>query len=304
MTDFEREHTFEIMISTALIGKAPSQFNWAAYYKTFRREIVTPRQMAGHIYHGHAFTPVWSTARKEANFISAGHLAFDFDAGNETSSLDYLMRAGSFAWLFASFAYSTPSSTDDAPRSRVVFVLEYPIYNPNEYRKAYQAVAWKIAQDGSHCDPACKDPLRLYYGSPECRVIPNWSVLGYAALEMAIAEYDAAYPPAKEPPALRQRVTNPSDDARAAKLRQIADAVARAPQGERHNELLRKSYLLGGYVAGAGISESDALAALMNASAGWGDDKERERVIRDGLISGQSSPVYFEQMAPVGSILS
>lgn len=302
--DFEHDHRFEVMTSTALRGKAPAQFNWSAYYKTFERQIMTPRALAIHIYNGFAFTPVWHTARKEDNFISAGHLAFDFDTSDRASALDSLMAVGTFAWLFASFGYTTPSHTAEAPRSRLVFVLEYPIYDAAEYRTAYQAIAWKIAQDGGRCDPACKDPLRLYYGSPQCTVLPNWSVLATAALRLALDEYKAAHPIVTAKPVLRQRVERPSDNAKAAKIDQIAQMVARAPQGERHNELLRKAHLLGGYVAGAGISEHDAITALMGATSGWGDDQERERIIRDGLNSGQARPVYFEEAASVGGMLS
>lgn len=60
---------------------------------------------------------------------------------------------------------------------RVVYVLEYPIHSAAEYREAYQAVAWWMLGDGAMTDPACKDPLRLYYGSPRGDVRPNWSVL-------------------------------------------------------------------------------------------------------------------------------
>lgn len=300
--DFENDHQFEVMASTALKGKAPDGFNWAAYYKTFRRIVLTPRQLANLVQRGYATTPVWHTARREENFISAQHMAFDFDTGDETSSLDYLMRDGTFAWLFASFGYTTPSHTPEAPRSRLVFVLEYPIYDPAEYRAAYQAVALKIAQDGSYCDPACKDSLRLYYGSPHCTGVGNWSVLGTAALELAQKEHEKVRPVVVAQPA-RVKVERPSDNMKAAKLQWGGRVIAGAPQGERHTVLLKTAHTLGGYVAGAGIAESDVIAELMAASAAWGDDRERERIIRDGITSGVDRPLYFEVKQSAGSML-
>ena len=57
------------------------------------------------------------------------------------------------------------------------------------------AVAWWLAGDGALTDPACKDPLRLYYGSKGGEVRPNWSVLGAATLDYVQEEYRKAFPP-------------------------------------------------------------------------------------------------------------
>ena len=294
-TDFENGYRFELSASTALVGKAPPHFNWKAFYDTFSPVVMTPRELAVHIWRGYSFTPVWHTARREENFVSAGHLAFDFDAGDETSSLNYLLRVGSFAWMFASFGYATPSSAPDSPRSRLVFVLEYPIDNPVEYRAVYQAVAWCIARDGSETDPACKDPLRLYYGSPRCDLRPNWSVLGAATLEYVMAEYRAAHPPT---PATRPANVpiEPTPERVNGKLAQLGHRVATAPQGERHTTLLKMARLGGGYVAGGSLDEAAVIAELTAAARAWqnGDnEKEIERVIADGLAHGKGQPVQF-----------
>ena len=158
---FKDDYRLDVMTSTALVNKAPARFDWAHYYSTFQKQTISPRALAISVWRGYGFTPVWMAARREENFVSAGHLAFDFDAGDESSSLEYIRREGTFVWMFASFGYTTASHTDAAPRCRVVFVLEYPITTPAEYRRVYQAVAWYIGIDGSSTDPACKDPLRL-----------------------------------------------------------------------------------------------------------------------------------------------
>jgi hypothetical protein len=293
--DFETDFKFEIMTSKALVGKAPAHFNWSQFYRTFRCEWLTPRQLAEHVWRGYAFTPVWEQARREENFVSAGHMAFDFDAGDESSGLDALMRDGSFAWMFAAFAYSTPSSTPAAPRSRVVYVLEYPIHSAAEYREAYQAVAWWMLGDGAMTDPACKDPLRLYYGSPRCDVRPNWSVLGKATVDYVLTEYRAAHPPV---PATRPATepVEPTPERVNGKLAQLGHRVATAPQNEGHNTLLKMARLGGGYVASGALDEIAVVNELTRAamSRPWADDEaEVLRVIRDGIANGKGAPVQF-----------
>ena len=294
-TDFENGYRFELSASTALVGKAPPHFNWKAFYDTFSPVVMTPRELAVHIWRGYSFTPVWHTARREENFVSAGHVALDFDAGDETSSLDHLLRDGTFAWMFAAFGYSTPSSTPDSPRSRLVFVLEYPIYDPAEYRAVYQAVAWCIARDGSETDPACKDPLRLYYGSPRCDLRPNWSVLGAAALEYVMAEYRAAHPPA--PPRIAPALVPVAPDEKRVngKLAQLGRRVANAPLGEGHITLLRQARLAGGYIASGSLDEAAVINELTAAAMSRPEANEAEiqRAIADGIANGKGQPLQF-----------
>ncbi len=308
--NFENEFQFEVMGSTALVGKAPAKFDWARYYRTFRRQVMSPRELAEHVWRGYAFTPVWEGSRREECFVSAQHLAFDFDKGDETSSLDFLMRDGSFAWMFASFGYATPSSTPEAPRSRLVFVLEQPIFDAGAYRAAYMAVAWWLAGDGALTDPACKDPLRLYYGSPRGVVKTNWSVLGAATLDYVQDEYRQAFPPrrALQTP-LRVVDHAPAGGLVEWKRRRILDAVRGAPAGERHGTLLKRAREAGGYVASGVFDEGEiatelemAAAALGEVRPGW--KEEAERTIQDGLRYGKAKPLHFEKADSLRELLA
>ncbi len=308
--NFENEFRFEVMGSSALVGKAPAKFDWARYYRTFRRQVMSPRELAVHVWRGYAFTPVWEGSRREECFVSAQHLAFDFDKGDETSSLDFLMREGSFAWMFASFGYATPSSTPEAPRSRLVFVLERPIFDAGAYRAAYMAVAWWLAGDGALTDPACKDPLRLYYGSPRGVVKTNWSVLGAATLDYVQDEYRQAFPPrrALQTP-LRVVDHAPAGGLVEWKRRRILDAVRGAPAGERHGTLLKRAREAGGYVASGVFDEGEiatelemAAAALGEVRPGW--KEEAERIIQDGLRYGKAKPLHFEKADSLRELLA
>ena len=302
--DFENGYQVDVMTSTALINKAPARFDWSRYYSTFRRQTLTPRELAVSVWRGYGFTPVWATARREENFVAAWHMAFDFDAGDESSSLDYIMRDGTFAWMFASFAYTTVSHTDAAPRSRVVFVLESPIESPAVYRRIYQAVAWYIASDGSLTDPACKDPLRLYYGSKGARVWPNWSLLGEGTIDYITGEYDAAHPPVAMPVNTRVPV-EASPSLQNAKLQQFGRAVQDAPLNEGHHTLLRIATTAGGYVASGALDRTDVEAELTAAAMSRPDPNaaDIQRAIADGLAYGAARPLHFEAARPVGDYL-
>lgn len=297
---FQNGHKLEIMGSTALKGKAPEGWkssDWARYHRTFRQLTVTPREMAIHVWHGYAFTPVFTESRKEEYFKWAYHIALDFDTGDETSSLPFLMeRPGTFAWMFASFGYSTPSSTDESPRSRVVFILDAPIHTPDEYRAAYAAVAWRMAEEGSDTDPACKDPLRLYFGSPDCKVSTNWSLLSTASLGILLEQYKEAHPPAPLPVRPPRVVVPPDEKRRQYKLAQIGERVRMAPQNEGHMTLLKTARLAGGYIATGALDEPSVIAELSAAAMArpWADDAvEIERVIFDGIANGKADPIHF-----------
>ena len=297
---FENDYRIEIMASTALRGKAPGHWkptDWARFHRSFQPVTLTPRQMAIHVYRGYSFTPVFTDHRREENFKWAYHIALDFDAGDETSSLPFLMeRPGTFAWMFASFGYSTPSSTDEAPRSRVVFVLDFPIFTPDEYRAAYAAVAWRMAEEGSYTDPACKDPLRLYYGSPDCQVSTNWSVLSRLSLEVLLEQYREEHPPQPQPTLPPRVVVPPDEKRRQHKLDQLGERVYHAPQGEGHTTLLKAARTAGGYIATGALDRAAVIAELSAAARGrpWADDEaEIERVILDGIANGETAPLQF-----------
>lgn len=297
---FENDYRLQIMGSTALKGKAPGTWKaaeWARFHRSFSLMTMTPRELAVHVWRGYSFTPVFEGARRAECFQRAYHIAFDFDAGDESSSLPFLMeRPGTFAWMFASFGYSTPSSTDEHPRSRVVFILDFPIASADEYRAAYAAVAWRMAEEGSYTDPACKDPVRLYYGSPNCKVVTNWSVLSRLSLEVLLSEHAEAHPPQPLPVSPPREVVPPDEKRRQHKLAQLGERVRMAPQNEGHTTLLKMARLGGGYVAGGALDEPAVIAELSAAALArpWADDAaEIERVILDGIANGKGAALQF-----------
>jgi hypothetical protein len=327
--DFRTEHKIKIMYSDALIGKAPPDWrpsDWSHYYSTFKTAEVTPRTFAGLIWQGYGFTPLWSNGRrKEENFVEAHHIAFDLDA--DGAALDVLMAEGSFAWYYASFAYATPSSTQDHPKSRVVFVFLKPVTDAAYYRRLYQAMAWlftcppspdrpgwyeklykendwTFANGGSYTDPACKDPLRLYYGSLKAEMVGNWSVVTPEMAEMWIGQYDRAHPVTiDDKPAMRR--VEPGNGWKERKLAALCDNIANAPDGERHAARIKNAYVAGGYIAGGALPPDETEQALIKAAIQNTDNKMgAAKTIMDGINRGKAEPLYVEEAAPITGLLS
>lgn len=75
----------------------------------------------------------------------------------------------------------------------------------------------------------------------------------------------------------------------AAALEREAQRVATAPEGARHDTILRAATSLGELVAGGVLSRTEVVAALEGAAAGY-LDKSAQRTIRDGLLYGAERP--------------
>ena len=294
---FYTEHKAKIMLNKTLRGKAPPEWtgdNWRQYYKGFNPESVSPKEFAHNVFQGFSFTPVYINGRRKIeNFSEAHHIAFDFDEAG--ASLDYLMRDESLAWYFSSFAYSTPSSTDDHPKSRVVFVFDEPIKSADRFKEIYTALAWHFAQDGSICDPQCKDPLRLYYGSPGAKMIGNWSVLTDDVCQEYIDLYNKNKP--KKQPAQKKKTIKPSmaNGQAMAYLERLADNVRTAPDGGKHAARIYNGRAAGGYVVAGYISRMDAESVLIEAAVSNSSTPEKARQeIIESIEYGMNDPLYIE----------
>src|SRR5690606_520539 len=135
---------------------------WDAFNNGFVNQELEPVDIANQIYTGHAYTTWMNGKRKLENFLCAQHIAVDMDTGDERSSFDYLLHHD-LVRMYASLMHTTPSQTTDAPRARVIFLLDTPITDAQGYQRAAKFL---IAQFGA--DPACSDASRFFYGCKDC----------------------------------------------------------------------------------------------------------------------------------------
>lgn len=156
---------YKIAISNiALKGKIPAgDKRWGQFNDSFQNLELDTIDIANAIYTGRSFT-TWHNGRRSLdNFVLGQHIAVDMDSGDERSSFDALMRH-SFVQMYASLLYTTPSHTEEHPRSRVLFLLDEPIAD----KDAYQAAAKFVCTLFDGCDSACTDASRFFYGSVNC----------------------------------------------------------------------------------------------------------------------------------------
>lgn len=165
----------------------PGDRRWGTYTRSFHKQTHTIDSFVEAVRRGFAFSPVMrGSHRMQSNFISAQHAVLDFDNGDETSRLTTLL-AHPFIARHAAFLYSTPSSTEDKPRSRVVFVFDEPITDKDEYNRIARALTALFPTS----DQTVGEAARFLYGmAPTGRSIN----LG-TTLSLAIAKSLAAPAP-------------------------------------------------------------------------------------------------------------
>ena len=273
--------TYKIAISSMqLDGKIPSgDPRWRDFNGSFRNLDVLKSDIASMIHDGHAFT-TWHRNgwRESANYELGQHLALDFDAGTEASSIAKL--AGDvFVRNYAALVYSTPSSLPEAPKSRVLFVLDTPIMQARNYVLATRAMLWLFGT----ADAKCKDPCRFFYGSLNCDAQFVNRVLPLAKVREIIGQYLASgEQEMKRQTAEPTATTFDGDGARLIAYWQRR--VAQAAQGERNDTLNKAAYSLGELVRTGVIAKHEVYGILEPVAMRAGLDKsEVGATIASGL---------------------
>ena len=157
-------NTYKISIGPMLPGKIPpGSPYWKEFNGSFQNKEATQSSIASDLYLGKPITTWHSNNwRNRDNYIVGQHLGVDFDTEDARSEMKTLLD-DPFINKYASILYTTPSHTIDAPRARVVFLLEQPIHQADNYANAAAALLWLF----SAADTKCKDPCRFFYGAGE-----------------------------------------------------------------------------------------------------------------------------------------
>lgn len=180
---------YQISIGPKLAGKIPAGSPyWREFNGAFENQQLNRRQFASLIYMGHPFT-TWHKAhwRDSKNFLLGHHLGVDFDTEDERSDIPHLLE-DSFIRRYAGIIYTTPSHRPEAPRARVVFLLDTPIQQAKNYCAAAAALLWLFGS----ADRQCKDAVRFFYGAGENADIELLAgVLPLLTIKDMIARYQA-----------------------------------------------------------------------------------------------------------------
>ena len=279
--------TYKIAISEmALRDKIPTgDPRWIDFTGSFRNMELLKSDIAAMINDGHAFTtwhdgkvkppfaekyPQW---RNSENYVLGQHIGLDFDAGTEASSIPKL--AGDvFVRQYAALVYATPSSKPEAPKSRVLFVLDTPIMQARNYVLATRALLWLFGG----ADPKCKDPCRFFYGSQNCDAAFLNRVLPLDKVKEIIKQYLTTGEEAKA----QQSASTPAEaqtfDGDADRLiRYWQRRMEAAREGERNDTLNKAAYSLGELVRAGVINKPDVYNILEPAA------------VRAGLAKGEAA---------------
>jgi hypothetical protein len=235
---------------------------WRKFNGSFENRVLSITEFMQEINSGHAFSSMIKGYRKESQFLCGQHIGLDFDTEDERSSFNGLMQ-NEYISKYGSFIYSTPSHTDEKPRSRVVFILPKPIYNKHLYAElAEMTVRWFGINDTK-----CSDPCRIFYGSVGC----SFQFIGNV-LPIEVAQELFVEPMKLRIQEKRKRViesmqmayqsgysANGYDNKTA--LQNMVAKFNSAPDGEKHSTLCQVSYTLGGYIA-SGMDEQDVTTQL------------------------------------------
>lgn len=155
------DNTYKIAIGPQLETKLPpGDPRWRAFNASFSNKTLPPLEIANALYVGHPIT-TWhkDNWRASKNYLLGQHLGLDFDTGDKRSAMSQLLK-DPFISKYASILYTTPSHTPDSPRARAIFLLDTPIYQPQNYCLASAALLWVFGS----ADRQCKDAARFFYG--------------------------------------------------------------------------------------------------------------------------------------------
>lgn len=303
-----------LSINTSHVDKLPkdtSPARWAGYNDAFRNVELTPGELAGIIRGGYAIAPQMNGRRKRENFRLAQHIGVDLDDG--TYTWDALISMELVA-MCAAIIHTTASHTDEHPRYRVVFLLEEPITDPDDYT---QAVGAFMRAFGAAADPACKDPARLFYGANGCQLLlqPLFTVTS-DDLAYILATYppDAKVDPQKAKTgatiATAGTVAPPTDSAivppselsparRDAHLDALLNKIRTAPDGAKWFTLRDVSYTLGGYARAGYFTfpelQKELRQTIEGRRATVASMPAAYSTIDDALEAGAAYPLYYER---------
>ena len=231
---------YRISFSTMpLTGKLPQgDRRWAEFNDSFENLTLSPVEIANLIYKGYAFTTWHDGRRSIEHFISGQHIGVDLDTGDERSTFDALMTH-EWVRMYASIIYTTPSHTPEAPRARVIFLLDKPIDSAAGYSEAAKFVISQF--DGA--DVTCSDASRFFYGSLNCDLLLPSNRLPLTHLRHYYNAWKQTQPRVAQAAAPAERKAETSS-----LFERLLTEMAMAREGTRNHTLNRVAFLAGSWL--------------------------------------------------------
>jgi hypothetical protein len=329
-----KEITFQVAINQKYRDKVkPGDGRFWDFNMTFRNSRLTLPKLLHIIRAGYAWTaphrrlrrrrptltnPQYRTTyRVKENVISSQILALDSDTGDERSGFDALL-ADPFIGQYASLLHATASSTAQAPRTRIIFLLDAPL-EPPVYEQALRGLLRRYP----FCDQSVNHAAVVFYGAQACSYQLRKAMLPLSVLESEILQPYAAFLAAE-----RQR----REETRASRLAAYGSQEQAAPEqadryvcavyegrlaelaatgaglGLRHQRLYRAAVAIGSLSAAAWLPEATQrrlsgatqdllLAATANGYAAAYGEEDALRTIENGLARGAllpwTEPVWY-----------
>jgi hypothetical protein len=267
---------------------------WRTFNGGFSNFTIPVQKFKEAIGRGHAYTAQHKGYRKAEEFLCGQHVGLDFDTGDHLSSIEGLFQ-DDFIQENAALIHTTASHKESAPKARVIFILERPIYSVKKYALVTEAFAETYKTNGS-ADPSCKDAVRLFFGAEGCEILDLGNVLTMRDAAYIVNPYKEKL--AKSRVTAKPVVTGTPDEFTGV-ANSLVNRVLSAPDGAKWDTLVKISRTFGGYIASGYIDETSAFNELYNAisSRGSVDNlKTAEDAINWGLRVGQQAPLDLEKI--------
>jgi KaiC/GvpD/RAD55 family RecA-like ATPase len=301
----------KLSVNRAVVNKSK---DWEILATRFVNEDLSLDQLALEVNAGHAFSTQHKGRRQQNNFLAAGYIALDFDRAGPDDVLEIMSDpiVSNYHGLF----YYTFSSTPQAPKFRIVFELDNPIYDPEYYREVVTAFIWKFA---ANADDTCTDPCRLFYGSKDSSPTFTNNILPMSVVAKVRKNHrvylDQERKDQEAADAERRKVLTPSggnsEKGKKAFLEKVLDRhcerIRAAIKGERHHTLRNSSRVMGGYLQGEPglVTETEIRRRLEEAYSGHPGLNRREmhQTIQWGIEHGKTNPLYIPELPDYKKIL-
>lgn len=300
---------FTFSISRAFSeGQLKPGYTQRAYGDSFKPVDGTIESLAAHILSGGAIVPGQfrdSGSRTNENFTCTQVLALDFD--HTVSVADLL--AIPFVKQYAAIIHPTKSSgltteknPDGGHRSRLVFVLDQPIYGVEPVRALIRAVCDYI---GLEYDPASYKPAQLFFGSLNTIETPHINEAAMLPVTLAVnlmidhaqADYDQATAPRPE----RKPVARNSSRAEryaAAAYDDALQTIAGAPDGSKNNLLFKGACELFSMADWPGISTGRIESDLEAIYSRWPNVHKSRSTVASAKRTAQPRPLELPDHEP------